>query len=185
MERQIARILWKLLVALATTIKVIIKAAFIGSETQYAKAKEAIDGDSIKINQKGTTKVVRIRGIDAPEYGQKGFKDAKAALNAMTKNQELKLVNPQLDRYGRITAKVEVNGQNVAERLTEKGLVYCSKFHPHKNIKNAQKQAIEKKKGLWKSTPFEKGDSKSTGQKKPWDYRMDKKRNNSQTPNIH
>lgn len=141
--------------------------AMVGGLVDQATAQEgvvtsAIDGDSIIVKTDEGDKEVRIKGIDAPEYGQDGFLAAKLKVRSLTLGQKVTLLNAEIDKYGRTASDVEINhnATSVAEELANAGVAYPDPRGTTKKIKNLSKRAKSKSLGVWK-----------TPGKTPWEFR--------------
>lgn len=75
----------------------------------------AIDGDTIRYG----TERIRLQGIDTPELNEPGGLAAKKRLEDLLRSGPVRIVPHGVDVYGRTVADVFVNGQNVAEMLTQ------------------------------------------------------------------
>ena len=110
------------------------------------------DGDTFKINLNCDTNIfcnnvpVRVKGIDCPEMKSKTEKEKELAQQAkqFTKDffesQPVNLSNCTRDKYFRINCSVEVNGQDLATLLLDKGLAY-------------KYDGGTKQESLWEDTP--------------------------------
>lgn len=123
---------------------------------------KTIDGDSIVVKTEDGEKEVRIKGIDAPEYGQEGFDEARRKVRTLTMGQKVTLLNAEIDKYGRVASDVEINHneKNIGEELVEAGVAYPDPRGSSRKIKKLAKEAKSKSLGVWK-----------TPQKTPWDFR--------------
>jgi endonuclease YncB( thermonuclease family) len=130
--------------------------------TEEGVVTRTIDGDSIIVKTEKGEKEVRIKGIDAPEYGQGGFLDAKKKVQKLTLGQTVTLRNSETDKYGRTASKVEINhsGQCVAEELASSGVAFPDPRGTTKEIKKLANKAQEKSLGVWKRK-----------EKTPWEFR--------------
>ncbi len=84
-----------------------------------------VDGDTLDARRDGTTERIRVIGIDTPERGECGFRDAADALEAMVLGKQVELVagaRDDRDRYDRILRYVDVDGTDSGLRLIEQGL---------------------------------------------------------------
>jgi hypothetical protein len=64
-----------------------------------------IDGDTFVIQDDGGIQTrVRLRRVNAPECGEPGYEEAKAALEAKILNKRVRLIPYARDRYGRLLA---------------------------------------------------------------------------------
>lgn len=100
------------------------------------KIVSVYDGDTFKINLNCNTEIfcdnvsVRVKGIDCPEIKGKTekekqlAKEAKQFTNDFLESGTVILKNCTRDKYFRINCAVEVNGQDLAALLLDKGLAY-------------------------------------------------------------
>jgi len=77
-----------------------------------------VDGDTIKVKWHDEETSVRMLGIDTPERGQPGYREATCHLRKMigpatTVQIEFETGRPQRDRYGRLLAYVWLDGKNL------------------------------------------------------------------------
>ena len=119
---------------------------------------EVIDGDSIKVN---TINNYRLAGIDAPEKDQPFGEEAGKRLKELLDGNELAglLCLPKSDKYGRDICVISLwteNNEKIdpAEELVKAGLaeVEYARFLPpstEKVYKQAEKEAKEKRLGIW------------------------------------
>jgi endonuclease YncB( thermonuclease family) len=125
-----------------------------------------IDGDSIIVKtEEGNEREVRIKGIDAPEYGQDGYLEAKRKVSSLAIGQKITLHDLESDKYGRIASNVELENsqKDLAQELASSGLVYADPRGSSKEIRKLSTQAKEKSLGVWKKD----GKVRQT----PWDFR--------------
>jgi micrococcal nuclease len=144
------------------------------SENFTAQTVEAIDGDTVDIQNKGRD-TVRILGIDTPEtsrqnipreyfledtsknrrclreMGQKASKFAREELA----DREIKVITDlESDRrgdYGRLLAYIEYNNTDLGEELLEKGYarVYNSSFTRIDRYRELETESREEGRGIW------------------------------------
>jgi micrococcal nuclease len=115
------------------------------------------DGDTLYMLGGDVRGVVRIYGIDAPEWGQKGCAEARAALKHITRTAPVIVTPIQLDRYGRIVAKLlDRTGHDVGQTMLENGLAWWEyRWAPQELAYHAaQTGARARKLGLWQSHPW-------------------------------
>jgi micrococcal nuclease len=117
-----------------------------------------IDGDSVRVN---TINDYRLAGIDAPEKDQPFGEEAGKRLKELLDGNELAglLCLPKSDKYGRdicIISLWTASGEKIdpAEELVKEGLaeVEYARFLPpstERIYKQAEKEAKEKKLGIW------------------------------------
>lgn len=121
------------------------------------KVIKVIDGDSIVV-QKGRKKYeVRLYGIDAPEYRQSYSRSAKRLLNEKAYRKNVVITPMDVDRYDRVVAIVEVNGQVVNRELVAAGYAwvydrYCHKRSLCNRMRQEQVEARKARKGLWRGS---------------------------------
>ncbi|MBX7147834.1 thermonuclease family protein [bacterium] len=88
------------------------------------------DGDTITATDGNVRFNVRIAGMDAPEKAQQYGKVASMKMRELLDNKEIQIepVASGRDMYGRVLAKVYVNGKEVALNLIEEG--YATYYRP-------------------------------------------------------
>ncbi|MDH4185652.1 MAG: thermonuclease family protein [Nitrospira sp.] len=77
-----------------------------------------VDGDTFRY---GAARV-RVRGVDTPEWNEPGGQEARLRLEELLHRGPVRIVPHGRDVYDRVVADVFVDGQNVAEILTQEGL---------------------------------------------------------------
>lgn len=122
---------------------------------------EVIDGDTIKVDDAGKVKKVRLANIDAPELKQAYGPEAKILLETILKGQDITLENQKMDFYRRTLADVSTEEcEDVSLAMICNGLAWNYK---RKTGLYAEAQLIaqEERIGLWiDPTPIP-----------PWDFR--------------
>jgi len=129
---------------------------------------EAQDGDTVQL-EKGMP--IRLVGIDAPEKGKPLYNESRALLMELVDNKiiEVKYVQKQNDNYGRLRGylfvacdypnqrycedgRLNVNvvmvGKGMAKVKIEKSFIKLKPDYSNE-LKEAEKEAKEKKLGLW------------------------------------
>ena len=115
------------------------------------------DGDTIAIGAGPQRRIVRIFGIDAPEWGQTGAIDAQLALKSITDGCTVTVSPIEMDRYGRVIARLATSTHpDIALHLLQLGLVWWEyRWAPGAlEYRDAQKQARREKLGLWRLTDY-------------------------------
>lgn len=134
-----------------------------------AKIVHIADGDTLTVlgPDKNTYKI-RLQGIDAPEKKQPFGQVCKEKLMSLTNNQLAEVEAYKKDRYGRIVAKVRVDGKDIALEQIKAGcgwhyLAYEKEqsASDQKAYDKAEQQARAAERGLWQ-------DAKPVA---PWDFR--------------
>jgi len=123
------------------------------------KVLRVIDGDTFVVSKNGTSRNVRLSGIDTPEtkhpskpiecYGA----EAAIELKRLIGNKYVKLSFQGKGKYGRDLAYVYVDGMCVNEWMITEGYAYHLSKYKHKYLdkyNKLQKQAERYKKGLWR-----------------------------------
>lgn len=126
------------------------------------------DGDSIVVLEGNKQTEIRLQCIDAPEMGQAHGKAAKIVLSRLVSGKNITIKKAGTDKYGRTLAYVHTtDGMNVNEEMVNHGYAWhFEKYCSCEKLENLQKNAKEKKRGLWT-------DSNPTP---PWAFRQTKKR---------
>ena len=159
-------------------------AASIASASELAgRIVGVVDGDTVDLLT-DDKQVVRIRlaGIDAPERKQPFGSVAKKALSALVFAKRASLRGSKQDRYGRLIAKVLVDGRDA--NLTMVSLGYAWHYKRHESEQDArdrtlysaaQESAMRERRGLWR-------DPKPIA---PWEFRAARRaevKSNSRLP---
>ncbi len=130
------------------------------------------DGDTLTVlasNQQQYS--IRLQGIDAPERSQPFGKVCKTQLADLAAGQTASVEAFKQDRYGRVVAKVTVNGKDVALEQLRAGCAwhytaYAKEQNPtdRGTYAAAEQKARSQGIGLWQDAQPEA----------PWDYRHKK-----------
>ena len=133
--------------------------------------KEVIDGDTIKVEENGTTYNVRMIWLDAPEssttrygYIEEYGEEAKEHLKSLVEWKEITLefdeTQGEEDKYWRKLAYVLVWNVNINKQMIEDGYGWEYTYNlPYKyqtEFKEAQKTAELKNNWLWSATDWER-----------------------------
>ncbi|OYW42454.1 MAG: hypothetical protein B7Z38_04945 [Rhodobacterales bacterium 12-64-8] len=115
-------------------VAVAIAAAFIGepdAQAQQSGALEArvskvLDGDTFTLS--GESRRIRVWGLDAPEWDQRGGSAATATLRSLISGKTLKCNVLDIDRYGRLVGQCFLpDGRDIAAEMIRSGAAseYC------------------------------------------------------------
>ena len=128
-----------------------------------------VDGDTIKVKL-GDNKVKKIRfsAIDAPEIKQTHGKESKKYLYNLIYKKKIKFQKLGIDRYGRFLGIIFFKDKDVNLEMVLNGHAWVYRKYlrtipkKYRNLyKNAEKDAKNRKIGLWKNT----------GVQPPWIWR--------------
>jgi endonuclease YncB( thermonuclease family) len=126
------------------------------------------DGDTLTCLDEGNKQHrIRIDGIDAPERGQPFGTVARDRMTALAKGKTATIHGHGNDRYGRLLATVEIEGDDLGRRLVEEGLAWhYVQFNNDPLLAAAEQKARAARRGLW-------ADAKPVP---PWEWRKAEKR---------
>lgn len=126
--------------------------------------EKVIDGDTLDVAQHGTTKRVRLIGVNTPEtldprkpvecFGKEASNFSKSIATGKVVQLELDPSQDSVDKYGRLLAYVYLpDGSMLNKKLVAEGYAYEYTYKvPYKyqaDFKSAQKNAEASKLGLW------------------------------------
>jgi len=129
------------------------------------------DGDTISVLRDGRSVRVRLEGIDCPEKGQDFSARAKQFTSDLTFGKEVTVDVRDVDRYGRLVARISVGGQDVSVALVRAGLAWhFTKYSRDPILAEGEQSARTAKRGLW-------GQGSPTA---PWEFRRLRQSNRNQ-----
>lgn len=109
-----------------------------------------MDGDSLWARIAGEQVEVRLADIDAPEHGQPYAWEAKLALIDLVRGERMTVVPREIDRHGRMVARVWVCEMDLSRELVNRGAAW---FYPayakDGTLRELERQARAAKRGLW------------------------------------
>lgn len=139
--------------------------------TQSALAQEfnvriivVLDGDTVLVRRGGGTVKIRLAEIDAPEVAHAGMgtpdpqkaqpygEDSRRSLSAMVLGKQVDVVTLAVDQYGRLVAKLSMDGLDVNAEQVRRGMAWAavgwrqSGNHP---LLALQAEARQARRGLW------------------------------------
>lgn len=159
-----------------------IVALFIAGHVQaqefIARTISIQDGDTVEVlTADNVTKRLRLGGIDAPESNMPYGTRAKISLSELIFGRTVRVEvldaqqNGGKDRYGRLVARVWLNGQDINLEQINRGMAWAYRAYlKDQSYIQAEELARQQNKGLWSMpdpTP-------------PWEWRKQNRRNNSQ-----
>lgn len=154
---------WGIILIVICLLAVAMAQVFLaGLKYEKLKYKRVIDGDTFVVTnlRDGTDWKVRLWGIDAPDEKKCYYKEAKNILEQELLGKKITYERFGYDGYGRILAKVFVDGTNIEEILVATGaavpydaLDVHDELKPSKeyisNLKNFEETAKKAKVGVW------------------------------------
>jgi endonuclease YncB( thermonuclease family) len=135
------------------------------------------DGDSFLMRSKGVIYEIRLYGVDAPEYRQKGGKAAKKALRGFISGKTIKVESTSIGKYNRVIGKVYIGKKYVNLELVKNGFVHWyQRYAPSdKDLAAAQQLAKTSKSGIWSTSTPPVNPEKYRHGKKPYTYYLSSK----------
>lgn len=111
------------------------------------------DGDTISVLRDGRPVTIRLDGVDCPEGGQDFSQRAKALTSQLVFGKSVTVVPKELDKYGRLVARIVVDGQDVSLALVQAGLAWHYKQYSNdRTLAAAEVEARRAGIGLWSVT---------------------------------
>lgn len=122
------------------------------------------DGDSFELRVGKRRVGVRIHGIDAPERGQAWAERSKQALARRVAGRDVRVLEVDVDRYGRHVGEVYADGVCVGCELVREGHAWVYRRYTHDPVLlDLEAQARAARRGLW-SLP-------AAQRTPPWEWR--------------
>lgn len=111
------------------------------------------DGDSFEVRtDNGQRLEVRLWGIDAPEGRQAGGREARAALQRLTKRYPVLLAPVEYDQYGRLLANAYCHDLWLNHAMLTNGWAWhYVHFSDNPELAAAESEARRAKRGLWQA----------------------------------
>jgi endonuclease YncB( thermonuclease family) len=116
------------------------------------------DGDTITVLAAGNRQVrVRLAWVDAPERGQAFANASRQSLRELVAGRTVRVIERDVDRYGRTVGTVEVDGLDVCLEQLQRGLAWVFERYivdapaeTQREYREVQELARWERKGLWK-----------------------------------
>lgn len=111
-----------------------------------------VDGDTVHAVPLGSEETIRIRlhGIDAPERGEPFSSAATRSTRVLLFDQRVSIDGRDVDRYGRLVARVSVRGEDASTALLMAGLAcHYAKYSSDVTLANAEAEARRHGRGFW------------------------------------
>jgi micrococcal nuclease len=108
------------------------------------------DGDTIQVTAGGSSYRVRLEGIDCPESGQPFSQVARNYTRQLAFDQSVSVKVLDVDRYGRLVARVTSQGKDVSFQLAKAGLAWhFTQYSSDPLLAAAEQEARKARRGLW------------------------------------
>jgi micrococcal nuclease len=162
---------------LAAMLAAVLAAPWAGSAADAsftARASRIHDGDSMLVLPRGgTPREIRLEGIDCPEHGQPFADAARDFTSAFVTGKDLAVEGSVADEYGRLIARVRVDGRDLSLALVRAGLAWHFKrYSSDLALAQAEDAARQARRGLWaQASPLA-----------PWDFRAQKRESAPREP---
>ncbi len=109
---------------LAFALSLFALALSASAQTFTAKVVGVHDGDTITVYDGREQTRIRLDGIDCPENGTDFSQRAKQFASDLVFGKQVRIEGKERDRYGRLVARVKVDGTDVSLALVEAGLAW-------------------------------------------------------------
>jgi micrococcal nuclease len=118
-----------------------------------ARVVRVADGDSLEAVPAGETRPIRLRlhGVDAPEVGEVFSREAQTLLRSIVFDQRVRVEGVDIDRYGRVVARISIAGRDASTELVRAGLA-CHAYARNPALANEEAQARTGGRGFWAAT---------------------------------
>ena len=117
------------------------------------KVVKVLDGDTYDLLLDDHTTIrVRMDGIDAPEKGMPFSNKAKQYLGELCQGQTVRILQDNLDRYGRtISFSYLEDGRELSREMLKAGYAWHYKeYNSDPELAALEEEARQAKRGLWK-----------------------------------
>ena len=121
------------------------------AESETWRVVSVHDGDTVRCLDEGNREhKIRLAGIDAPETGQPFGTVSRDHLRQLVLRREVVVHEQGKDKYGRTLARLEVDGQDVGEKMVAAGLAWhYVRFSDDEQLARAEREARAAGRGLW------------------------------------
>ena len=115
-----------------------------------ARVTRVADGDTLEATAAGDSRTLRIRlqGIDAPELGEAFSREAQTLLRTLVAAKSVRVSVADIDRYGRLVARVTAAGTDASVALVRAGLA-CHAYARDAALAREESQARARRIGFW------------------------------------
>ena len=132
------------------TVLALLPLVWLSPERFTGKVVSITDGDTISVMHEARPLTVRLDGIDCPERGQDFSQRAKQFTSDLAFGQTVDVDVRDVDRYGRLVARVSAQGRDVSVALVRAGMAWHYKQYSSDPIlAEAERAARAEGLGLW------------------------------------
>jgi micrococcal nuclease len=120
--------------------------------TFQAHVVGVIDGDTMEVVRVNTKRHIRIRldAIDAPETGEPFSEEARSMARVTVFDKIVEIVGKDVDRYGRLVARIQTNGKDLSTEIVSAGLAcHFLRHSSDATLTLAEKRARSLGLGFW------------------------------------
>lgn len=117
-----------------------------------ARVTKVSDGDTVYVIRAGerTPIHVRLEGIDAPERGESFSDPARTFVRVLLFDQQVRVSGRDVDRYGRLVARLVVRDKDASVELVRAGLAcHYTYYSSDPVLKRAEAEARAAGRGFW------------------------------------
>lgn len=131
-------------------LSAIVALSALSASAEPPKAISVHDGDTLRVVQDGQQMTIRLQGIVAPEIGQPFGTKSRDRFTELARGKQVVIHPDKPDRFGRLIARVEVNGSDVGSQMVADGLAWhLKRFDPSPALAAAEQRARRASAGLW------------------------------------
>ncbi|MGQ0732768.1 MAG: thermonuclease family protein [Acidobacteriota bacterium] len=141
--------------------------ALVGT-TFEARVTRVADGDTMEVVTVGDRRSIRVRleGIDTPERGEPFSTRARTFTRALSFDQTARVEARDVDRFGRLVARLSVAGRDASVELVAAGLAcHFTAYSSDHVLARAQEEAQRTGRGFW--APGASKPQCATGRRRP------------------
>lgn len=119
-------------------------------DTFTAPVSRVADGDTITVVHEGKATRIRLNGIDTPEMDQPFGLQARTFTLSRVLNRQVVVTVNDVDRYGRLVGRVQIEGDDLGLALVLEGLAWhYRRYSDDPVLARAEAEARAKEVGLW------------------------------------
>jgi micrococcal nuclease len=146
-------------------LAILVSVSIAQAKTITGKVVGVADGDTLTVLEGTTPHEIRLYGIDTPEKSQDFGNRAKQFTSGMVFGKQVRVIQKDKDRYGRVVGMVYVGNTCVNQEIVRAGFAWVFDYYCKDSVcsqwKGLEQQARQSKIGLWAHPdPIP-----------PWDYR--------------